>query len=119
MNSLFALFELFLTRTSPPPWLHLPVLILILALYLGLAYLTYRTEGFYVYSFLNPSLHGRGRVVAYVFGILAAVIVIFSLVKLLIWLRKRVTERDFHLEGKLHAGRSKQHGDIEMSHTFN
>ncbi|KAI9842713.1 MAG: hypothetical protein M1838_003011 [Thelocarpon superellum] len=93
MNSLFALFELLLTRTSPPPWLHLAILIIILALYVGLAYITRATEGFYTYSFLNPATHGSGRVAAYVFGILAAIIVIFVVVWVVIWVRRRITER--------------------------
>ena len=55
MNSLFALFEAFIPRTNPRPWIHLPFIILILALYLGLAYLTKATQEFYVYNFLNPA----------------------------------------------------------------
>lgn len=36
-------------------------LIVILACYLGLAYLTYDTEGFYVYGFLDPYVYVSER----------------------------------------------------------
>ena len=80
-----------MTRAPPSRWLALLVNIIILALYLGLAYITKATQGFYVYSFLNPD-KGRGRVAGYVFGILVAEIIVFSIVKGLIWLRGIVTE---------------------------
>ena len=50
LNTVFAGFEIFIPRTVPPPPLHLLLLIIILALYLGLAYLTKATQGFYTYS---------------------------------------------------------------------
>ena len=53
LNSVFAGLEIILPRSDPHPWLLLVPMIVILALYLGLAYLTHATEGFYVYSFLN------------------------------------------------------------------
>jgi hypothetical protein len=90
MNSLFALLELVLPTTQPPSLLHLPWLLLILALYLALAYIVHASEGFYTYSFLNPS-RGSGRVAAYVFGIAAAIVVVFIIVWVLVWLRKRFT----------------------------
>src|SRR5204863_3311230 len=96
MNSGFALFEIIIPRTSTPPFLHLPCLIFILLLYLSLAYLTHATQGFYTYSFLNPN-KGKGRVAAYVFGILAAIIVIFLIVWCLIWVRKWLTEKKLRM----------------------
>ena len=93
LNTSFAFFEIVVPRTTPPPWLHLLPLIVILALYLALAYVTYGTQHFYTYSFLDPTLHGGGRVVAYMFGILAAILVIFVVVWLLIRLRQWITER--------------------------
>jgi hypothetical protein len=47
MNSAFALFEVLLTRAGPMPWTHVPFLIILLAAYLGLAYVTHATQGFY------------------------------------------------------------------------
>lgn len=104
MNSSFALFEVLLTRTDPPPFVHTVWLIIILACYLGLAYLTKGTEGWYVYPFLNPS---NGPVLAgYIVGIAAAAVIIFSVVNGIIRGRKWVTEVKLHKTGKLSsAGR--------------
>ena len=99
LNTVFAAFEILLTRTSPPPPLHLFLLIIILALYLALAYITRASEGFYPYSFLDPN-NGSGSVAAYCFGILAAIIVIFGIVWGVIWLRRWVTEKKLGMEGK-------------------
>ena len=90
LNSFFALLELILPATNPPPWLHLAFLILILVLYLALAYVVHATEGFYVYSFLDPS-HGKGKVAGYAFGIAAAIIIIFLVVWVITWVRRRLT----------------------------
>jgi hypothetical protein len=83
--------EIFLPATLPHPPINLAFLILILLLYLALAYLTHYDEGFYTYSFLDPGSHGQhsGRVAGYCFGILAAIIVIFAVSWALIWLRRR------------------------------
>jgi hypothetical protein len=90
LNSAIALFELIFPATRRPPWLHLPGLILLLALYLALAYITHETEGFYPYSFLDPN-DGAGTLVGYIFGILAGACVIFTIVWLAIWARKSFT----------------------------
>lgn len=111
MNSGFALFEISMTRTHPPPWIHLLWLIVILACYLGLAYLTHYTKGIYVYSFLDPS---KGPVAGYVFGIAAGIIIIFCIVKGLIWVRKWVTEKKMGKTGKFYAGRQMGQGEVEL-----
>jgi hypothetical protein len=50
------------------------------ACYLGVAYITKATQGFYVYSFLNPS---KGPILAaYIVGILVGSIVVFVIVNL-------------------------------------
>lgn len=68
----------------------IPVLILLAALYLCVAYITVHTEGFYTYSFLDPAAHGKGIVAGYCFGILVAIIVVFliswSLIRLRVFL---------------------------------
>lgn len=117
MNFLFALLELIMTRTDPPPWMHLPWLIVLLASYLGLAYLTKYTDHFYVYSFLDPGVNGdhKIRVIGYIFGVLAAIIVIFALVKGAVWLRKWVTEKKLDKIGNFHGGRGIQHGEVELT----
>jgi len=77
-------------------------LIILLALYLCLAYLTHATEGFYPYGFLDPSSGHSGRVAAYAFAILAAIVVIFLVVWSLIWMRRWVTEKVAHMNGKFY-----------------
>jgi len=47
MNSGFALFEIILTNTGPSPWSHITPGFLLLACYLGVAYITHATQGFY------------------------------------------------------------------------
>lgn len=100
MNSLFALFEIVVPRTDTPPLLHMLWLIVILALYLGLAYVTRATKGFYVYSFLDPGRSGKGMVVGYVFGIAVGCIIVFGVAWGLIWVRKWITEKKLGREGK-------------------
>ncbi|KAH8728623.1 hypothetical protein GQ44DRAFT_701720 [Phaeosphaeriaceae sp. PMI808] len=100
LNSLYALFEIFLPRTSPLPWLDIVPIVLLLALYLGLAYLTHATEGFYVYSFLDLQAHSSGIVAAYIIGILVGAIIIFLIVRYLIVLRVWVTENKLGKGGK-------------------
>lgn len=111
-----ALFEILIPATDIPPPLHLAILILILAFYLALAYVTKATQGFYTYDFLNPAGGKGGKVAGYVFGILLAIAIIYGLVCALIWARKWLTERVLH---KSAITSSKTTGirnsDIEMS----
>ncbi|KAK5191597.1 hypothetical protein LTR99_003574 [Exophiala xenobiotica] len=90
LNSVFALVEVILPATNPPPFLHLVGLIVLLLLYLALAYLTHATQGIYVYSFLDPA-QGSGRVTGYCFGIAAGIVVIFLVIWGIIWARSRYT----------------------------
>lgn len=114
LNTLFAAFEIFMTRTSPPPITHLCFLIILLALYLALAYLTHATEGFYPYGFLDNS-NGRSSIVAaYAVGILAAIIVVFGLVWGMVWLRRWTTEKKFGMEGKFWSAPTSPDGDGEV-----
>lgn len=92
--------------------LHLPFLLILLALYLALAYLTQASQGFYPYDFLHPN-RGHGRLAGYVLGILAAVCVLFVVVWCLIWGRRRLTEQVWRMEGKF-SSRVKKAGDVEM-----
>jgi predicted membrane-bound dolichyl-phosphate-mannose-protein mannosyltransferase len=77
----------------------IPVIIL-LALYLGLAYLTHATQGFYVYPFLDLQKNSSGLVGAYIVGILVAAVIIFLIVRYLIVLRVFVTEKRLGKTGK-------------------
>jgi len=116
LNSAFALFEIIVPRTAAPPWIHLLCLIFILALYLGLAYLTYATQGFYVYSFLDYEWAGsRGIVAAYIIGIAVGAVIIFCVVWGLIRLRLWVTETKLRMDGKTAKQRLTRRPDVEMS----
>ncbi|PKS12773.1 hypothetical protein jhhlp_000984 [Lomentospora prolificans] len=117
INSAFALFEVIFPRTAPYPWVHVLWLLVILALYLGLAYLTHATKGFYTYSFLDPGPDGpggRGWVAVYIIVIAVAIVVIYVVVKAIIWFRYWVTERKMHMDGKFAAQRQVNH-DAEMA----
>jgi hypothetical protein len=80
--------------------LDLIPVIIILALYLGLAYLTHATQGFYTYGFLDLQKNSSGIVAAYIVGILVAAIIIFLIVRYLILLRVWVTEKKLGMTGK-------------------
>lgn len=112
MNSLFALVEIGLPATNPPPLLHLVGLIILLLLYLALAYLTHATQGFYVYSFLDPS-KGSGRVTGYCFGIAAGIVVIFFVAWGVIWVRRKYTGEGKRSRRDLHR-RVPLDQDVEM-----
>ncbi|KAI0096327.1 hypothetical protein F4776DRAFT_651731 [Hypoxylon sp. NC0597] len=112
LNSFFALFEIVVPRTAPQPWVHVLWLIVLLALYLALAYVTRATKGFYTYSFLDPGKTGS-LVAAYVFGIAAATIIIFGIVKGLIWTRRWVTEEKMGRRGKFAKTTTGSRTDVE------
>ncbi|PMD16367.1 hypothetical protein NA56DRAFT_316168 [Hyaloscypha hepaticicola] len=129
MNSVFGIFELVFSRINPSPWIHLLWLIILLGSYCGLAYLTYATKHYYVYNFLNPNPShdvyvngvkqnqggvGKGAVVGYVFGIAAAIIIIFCLSKGLQWVRKWASEKKWGMTGKFYAGRGMGMGEVEL-----
>jgi hypothetical protein len=70
-----------------------------------LAYVTFATEGFYTYDFLDLRKNSSGIVGAYIIGILVAAIVIFLIVKYLILLRMWITEKKLGMTGKFsHRG---------------
>ncbi|KAI1739094.1 hypothetical protein F4680DRAFT_422829 [Xylaria scruposa] len=98
LNAVFAAVEIVLPRTSPAPWDHLPVQLLLVALYLALAYVTHATKGFYTYSFLDPGLQGS-LVAAYVFGIAVGICILFAVVQGLIWVRRWATEEKLGWDG--------------------
>ncbi|KAL1836733.1 hypothetical protein VTJ49DRAFT_4725 [Mycothermus thermophilus] len=99
LNSAFALFEIVVPRTEPPPAMHMLWLIVVLALYLALAYVTYASKGFYTYNFLDPEEQGA-LVAAYVFGIAVGCLVLYAFAWGLVWLRRWVTETKLGKRGK-------------------
>lgn len=88
---MFAVVEMILPSTNPPPWLHLPFLILIIASYTGIVYIAKATQDFYVYEFLDPSKNGKGRIAAHTLGVYAIFIAVFVVVWLCTWLRLKYT----------------------------
>lgn len=98
LNTVFALFEIGFTNSPPVPWLTLPFCVLILVAYLGVAYITHATQGFYTYPFLDPTLQGP-KLAAYIIGILLAEIIIFCLVKVVeTWRERWAVNRGLVLE---------------------
>ncbi|ROT42256.1 hypothetical protein SODALDRAFT_326439 [Sodiomyces alkalinus F11] len=101
-NLAMALFEILIPRTAHAQLLpvHMLWLIVLLALYLALAYLFHAIHGFYPYFFLDPEANGRGILVGFIFGIAVGCLVVFGLVKGLIWIRQRLTEGVLRMDGK-------------------
>lgn len=91
-NSVFCVFEIALTNVGPLRWIDLPATIAILAGYVGVAYITYRTQHIYTYSFLDPKKQGN-LVAAYIVGIAVGQAVVFSIVWGLIKLRVLLVQR--------------------------
>ncbi|EMD70021.1 hypothetical protein GGP41_000176 [Bipolaris sorokiniana] len=119
LNSLYAFCEILFPSTIRLPWLDLVPVILLLACYLGLAYLTHATQGFYVYPFLNLQKNSSGVVAGYIMGILVAAIIIFIIVRYLIALRLWVTETKLGMRGKVspRATTRAADGDIPLYDT--
>jgi hypothetical protein len=114
------LFEIIFPRTLPLPWLDIIPIIILLAFYLGLAYLTHATDGFYVYDFLDLDKHSSGVVAAYIVGILIAAIIIFLIVRYLIMLRVWVTEKKMGKMGKFsHRGSAPVAEEVEKGVPLN
>ncbi|KAI0700332.1 hypothetical protein BC835DRAFT_1328424 [Cytidiella melzeri] len=90
LNTVSAAFEILCTNATPSspaypqgvnlPLIHLPFILLILAGYLGVAYITKTTQGFYTYSFLDPSTE-HAKLAVYIVGVALAATVIFILVR--------------------------------------
>ncbi|PSN62311.1 hypothetical protein BS50DRAFT_624993 [Corynespora cassiicola Philippines] len=114
LNSLYALFEIIFPRTEPMPFWHLVPLVIILAMYLGLAYLTAHTQGFYVYGFLDLSKNSSGKVAGYIVGILVACIIVFLIVRYVVVLRVWLTEKKLGMTGKFGTRRGSRMGDEEV-----
>ncbi|KAG2362898.1 hypothetical protein BDR07DRAFT_1450944 [Suillus spraguei] len=97
MNSSFALFEILLTNTSPSPWSHIIPCFFLFASYLGVAYITYATQGFYTYSFLDPSVE-HGLLAAYIIGMGVGYCILFAIVKGICTLRCRLSSEHVQCE---------------------
>jgi hypothetical protein len=96
LNSAFAVVEILLPATEAPPLSHLSIVLLVLSSYLGLAYLTRYTQGFYVYEWMNPA-HGNASIVLHILGYAGGIVVVFFLVSGAIRVRHvvaRITSKD-------------------------
>ncbi|KAJ7029721.1 hypothetical protein C8F04DRAFT_1043107 [Mycena alexandri] len=92
LNSVFALFEILLTNTPASAWILLPFGILLLSGYVGIIYITYATQGFYAYTFMNPDGH-PGRLALHILGVGLAECVVFTIVHGLVVARQRGVAR--------------------------
>ncbi|KAJ6518202.1 hypothetical protein C8R47DRAFT_960011 [Mycena vitilis] len=100
LNSAFALFEIFFSRAVRPPWIHGPLVVLLLGGYACIAYITHATQGFYPYGFLNPAQKSRGALAGILIGMGALAAATFGVAWLLIWLRLHITENVLGWPGK-------------------
>ncbi|KAG8862541.1 hypothetical protein FRB96_001098 [Tulasnella sp. 330] len=92
LNSLFAITDIVLSRFTPQ-WSIIPVLILILGLYIALAYLTFATQHFYTYGFLDPR-QKHGWVAVYVLAMIIATLLVLAIVKGICRLRDRAFDKE-------------------------
>jgi hypothetical protein len=65
----------------------------VLLLYLCVTYITYKTEGFYTYTILDPGDHGQnsGKVAGYIFAMAVILLATFAFTWCLIWFRRNLT----------------------------
>ncbi|PFH45409.1 hypothetical protein AMATHDRAFT_71727 [Amanita thiersii Skay4041] len=123
LNTVFALIELFLTNVPPMPWLHLPACVLMLAGYLGVAYITHKTQGFYTYSFLDPAKQGPGKLAGYIVGIAVGECVVYAIVYGLVLAKVKLVQRYWcclmpaspQQTQHLNRGRGEEGGDTRES----
>lgn len=92
LNSVFAIVEIILPATQPQPWNHLSIVLAVLSAYLGLAYLTRETQGFYVYEWMNPA-HGNASIVLHIAGYAGAMVLSFILSRFAIVARNNVAKK--------------------------
>ncbi|KAJ3566263.1 hypothetical protein NP233_g7108 [Leucocoprinus birnbaumii] len=89
LNTVFTLLEISTSRIPPLPWTTLPVCLLLLLAYLGVAYITHFNTGVYTYEFLDPQTQ-HTKLAAYIVGIAVAEIILFVIVRYAIVLRDRM-----------------------------
>jgi len=89
LNAVFALFEIILTNIPALPWLLVLPTEAVLAAYLGIAYITRQTQGFYPYPFLDPSEQGPFLAV-YIVGMGVIQFIFFTIVRFTAVLRSKL-----------------------------
>ena len=111
LNSVFALLEIILTRVGPMPWIHIPFITFFIAGYIGVAYITKATEGFYPYEVLDPNGKGGSKSVAkYVIGIIVGACILFVIVAGINWVKVLFCEKVLGIDESqyVHGGRRKR-----------
>ncbi|KAF8178715.1 hypothetical protein BJ912DRAFT_1023974 [Pholiota molesta] len=108
LNTVFASIEILGSNSPPPPWITLPICLILLACYLGVAYITHVTQGIYTYSFLDPKKQGA-KLAAYIIGIAVAEIIVFCIIRGIMVLRQRWAVRS----GRVLAVESERTMEIE------
>ncbi|TFK71168.1 hypothetical protein BDN72DRAFT_765518 [Pluteus cervinus] len=93
LNTVFALFEIGLTNGGPLVWIDIVPCVVCLGAYLGVAYITHATQGYYTYSFLDPVKEGK-LLAGYIIGIAAGECIIFAIVLGATTLRSRLVNRN-------------------------
>lgn len=91
MNSVFVTFEIVATKTRPLPIAHLGIMLVIMSLYLGIAYLTKVTEGIFVYLWLNPK-NGVAKLLLHMVGYTFLLIGFYVFVRCVIAFRCRLLD---------------------------
>jgi len=97
LNSVFALFELLVSRNTLH-WIHTPFMIILLGGYVGVAYITHATQGFYPYAFLDPSKQGA-KLAAYLVGIPIGELILFFFAWGITWARDRMFPPKLNVSG--------------------
>jgi hypothetical protein len=92
LNSVFASFEVIFSAVLPQRWTHALVILGIMILYIGMAYLIRLTSHFYVYDFMDTSIVGP-LTAAYITGIGGMGVLAFFLVQGIVWLKGTVGGR--------------------------
>lgn len=87
---------------------HLPCVLLLLGGYACIAYITYETEDFYTYGFLDSSKFSAGALAGHLIGIGAGCGGFFVLVRLAIYARLLLVEKKLGKHGK----RSKRDSEV-------
>ncbi|MCJ1350393.1 MAG: hypothetical protein MMC33_000374 [Icmadophila ericetorum] len=94
LNVLFSTVEIIFPRTTLPPLLHIPIILVLLVLYLSYALAISQIFNFYVYFFLNPSSVGSwGVVVLFVLGIALVACLLFVVVRGFVLMRMLIFAR--------------------------
>ncbi|PWN34683.1 uncharacterized protein FA14DRAFT_160184, partial [Meira miltonrushii] len=90
-NLMFTMSDIIIFSRNPMlPWSHCFFTVLLLAMYVGVAYITYAAQGFYPYDFLNQGEHGTGTVSGYIVAIGVGTVISFMIAQFIIFLREYV-----------------------------